>query len=125
MEENRHGKGKMSPELLLEYQESQREIRLIGEQLDKIFLCEDLSPPLPEWLTSEKEIPRDPTDVTEENEGSESDLDQDSSVRERPRRRVPAASPSTGSSNEPDRDRTELGKLAKRIDELRRRIEGL
>jgi len=112
-----------SPMLDFQVQESKREIRLIGNQIDGIFLRDSPPPQLPEWLTSESASFLEPSDGTVGLRRSESDLDQDVSRSNGKRGKVPAESTGDGNRDESAVGRLELEKLAQRIEDLRRKLE--
>jgi len=111
-------------ELQQQVQEVKWEIRLIGHQIDRIFLSDSPSPPLPE-RTSERDVLSVLGLGEERLRRSESDLDQDQSGRDEAPRELPPNSAREGNRDESGERVTDWRMLELALDEMRRRFDNL
>jgi len=117
MEKNLNS-GKTASENLQQFQESKRELLLIGEQVARLFLSNPPSPLLPEWNLSENDNIFETDKVEESEESSESDLERDTDDSDVAKRTVPAETTRKEARDESDLIDQQLVKLRLRIEEM-------
>jgi hypothetical protein len=121
MEQNLNN-GKTASECSQEFQESKRELLLIGHQVDKLFLSTDSSPLLPEWNPSERDNIFEPDEVEESEESSESDVEKTEGPRQE-EEAIPAGTTQEARRDESDPIGMQLTKLRLRIEEMSLRLK--
>jgi len=117
MEKNLNS-GKTASENLQQFQESKRELLLIGDQVARLFLSAPPSPLLPEWNLSENDNIFETDKVEESEESSESDLERDTDDSDVAKRTVPAETTRKEARDESDPIDQQLVKLRLRIEEM-------
>lgn len=117
MEENLNT-GKHAAEKSQEFQESKRELLLIGDQVARLFLSAPPSPLLPERNLFESDNIFESALVEESEESSESDLEQDTDKSDAARRSVPVEPTRKETRDESDPIDQQLTKLRLRIEEM-------
>jgi hypothetical protein len=122
MEENLNS-GKTASENLQQFQESKRELLLIGEQVARLFLSAPPSPLLPEWNLSERDNIFETDKVEESEESSESENDDNQDNSGTTERTVPVESTGLGARDESDPIDQQLVKLRLRIEEMRLHLQ--
>lgn len=110
--------GKTAAETSKEFQESKRELLLIGEQVDRLFLSRNSSPLLPEWSPSESDDIFEPSTVEESEGSSESDLEQDQADRRSTERTIPAETTKEDNRDESDPIDQQLTRIRLRIQKM-------
>jgi hypothetical protein len=122
MEKNLNS-GKTASENRQQFQESKRELLLIGDQVARLFLSAPPSPLLPEWNLSERDNIFETDKVEESEESSESENDDNQDNSGTTERTVPAESTRDEARDESDPIDQQLVKLRLRIEEMRLHLQ--
>lgn len=115
--------GKTASERSQEFQESKRELLLIGHQVDRLFLSTPPSPLLPEWNLSERDNIFETDKVEESEESSESESDDTLNNSGHTERTVPVETTSEEARDESDPITQQLVKLRLRIEDMRHHLQ--
>jgi len=118
MEENLN-LGESAPEQSQEVLECKRELRLIGDEIDRLFLSRTSSPLLPEWNLSEREAIIDSAVERGTEEKPESDFGREQQDPETSEGTVPAESDPQANRDESDLESERLARLIQKIAEMR------
>jgi len=122
MEKNLNS-GKTASERSQEFQESKRELLLIGHQVDRLFLSTPPSPLLPEWNLSERDNIFETDKVEESEESFESENDDTLNNSGPTERTVPVESARDEARDESDPISQQLVKLRLRIEDMRLHLQ--
>jgi len=114
-----HNDGKTATEDSQKFLESKRELRLIGEQVDRLFLSRHSSPLLPEWNPAESELLFSPDEVEEGEEKFEQESDATKGNSVLPPRSVPVESLGQDPRDESVQQDENLATLIEKVRKLR------